>query len=189
MSVARIVTRYAKSLLDLAIERKSVERIREDFDTFGSVLKNREFYLMLKSPIIKSDKKKKIFQMIFADKVDELTMAFFNILMVKGRETFLPEIAKEFVAQYRVYKNISTVKITTPSALSDDMVEVIRKKLLDDGIVQGHLEMETHIDSSLVAGMVIEFSDKLYDASASRKLESFRNSFRDNLYISKIIAR
>lgn len=189
MSVGRIVTRYAKSLLDLAVERQNVERVKEDFDTFASAMKNRDFYLMLRSPVIKSDKKKKIFQLLFADKFDELTMAFLNILIAKGRETFLPEIAKEFTAQYREYKHISTVRITTPTPLTEAMVENIRKKLLADGIVTGQLEMEAHTDPTLVAGMVIEFADKLYDASASRKLEAFKNSFRDNLYISKIIAR
>ncbi|MBK6903062.1 MAG: hypothetical protein IPH04_09715 [Saprospirales bacterium] len=49
MSVGRIVTRYTKSLLDLAIEKNVVERIKEDFDSFNGVLKNRDFYLMIKS--------------------------------------------------------------------------------------------------------------------------------------------
>ena len=189
MSVARIVNRYAKSLLDLAVERQQVERVKEDFDIFSEAMKNREFYLMVKSPIIKSDKKKKIFQMLFADKFCDLTMAFLNILLVKGREVYLAEIAKELIVQYRKYKHISTVKVTTPEPIGEVMLEAIRKKLLADGIVDGELEMVSHTDPSLVAGMVLEFEDKLYDASASRKLEAFKSSFRDNLYISKIIAR
>lgn len=189
MSVGRIVTRYTKSLLDLAIEKNVVERIKEDFDSFNGVLKNRDFYLMIKSPIIKSDKKRAIFRQLFGGKYDEMTLSFFNILLTKDRETYLPEIAKEFNTQYRAYMNISTVRITTPAPLSEAMVETIRKKLLDDGIATGKLEMETRTDSSLVAGMIIEFDDKLYDASASRKLEGFKSSFKDNLYISKIISR
>jgi len=189
MSVARIANRYAKSLLGLAVERKQVERIKEDFDAFAETMKNRDFYLMLKSPIIKSDKKQKIFQALFGDKFDELTMAFLKILLVKNREMYLPEITKEFIVQYRAFKHISSVYITTPEPISDEVVESIRKKLLADGIVDGHLEMITKIDPSLVGGLILEFSDKIYDASASRKLEAFRKTFRDNLYISKIISR
>ncbi|MBK7408505.1 MAG: ATP synthase F1 subunit delta [Saprospirales bacterium] len=189
MSVARIASRYAKSLLDLAIERQEVERVREDLDTFASALKNREFYLMIKSPIVKADKKRKIFQLLFESKFDKLTMAFLNILLTKGREMYLPEVAKEFTAQYRAYKHISSVCITTAEPISEAVVETIRKKLLDQGILEGHLEMETKVDPSLVGGMVLEFGDKLYDASASRKLEAFKSTFRDNLYISKIISR
>lgn len=189
MSVARIASRYAKSLLDLAIERKQVERVKEDLDTFSEALKNRDFYLMLKSPVVKSDKKRKIFQLLFEDKFDKLTMAFLNILLAKNREMYLVEITKEYTVQYRDYKHISTVRITTPEPVSGDLVETIRKKLLADGIVDGQLEMETKADPSLVGGMIIEFGDRIYDASASRKLEAFKKSFRDNLYISKIISR
>lgn len=189
MSVARIASRYAKSLLDLAIERKQVERVKEDFDIFSETLKNRDFHLMLKSPIVKSEKKRKIFQLLFEEKFDKLTMAFLSILLAKGREMYLPEIAKEYIVQYRDYKHISTVRITTPEPISEALVETIRKKLLADGIVEGQLEMQTKVDPSLVGGMILEFGDRLYDASASRKLEAFKNSFRDNLYISKIISR
>jgi len=189
MSVGRIVSRYAKSLIDLAIERGKLERVKEDFDSFNLALKNRPFFLMLKSPIVGPDKKKKVFQSLFAGKFDELSMAFLNILVVKGRESFLPEISREFNSQYRAYKNISTVRITAPAPLSEDLVETIRKKLLTAGVVSGQLEMEVRVDPSLVGGLTLEFGDMLYDASASRKLESFRNSFKDNLYISKIISR
>ncbi|MBK6903063.1 MAG: hypothetical protein IPH04_09720 [Saprospirales bacterium] len=56
-------------------------------------------------------------------------------------------MAKEFNTQYRGYMNISTVRITTPTPLSEAMVETIRK-ILDDGIATGKLEMETRTDSS-----------------------------------------
>jgi F-type H+-transporting ATPase subunit delta len=189
MSVARIVSRYAKSVIDLAIERDQLERVKEDFDAFAEVLKNRDFYLMLKSPVVKPDKKKKIFELLFGGKFSEMTQAFFNILLVKNRENYLPEITREFIAQYRAYKHIFTINVRTAEPISDDMLELIRKKLLDEGLAEGHLEMVSHVDPSLVAGVVLEFNGSLYDASASRKLEAFRKSFRDNLYISKIISR
>ena len=189
MSIARIANRYAKSLLDLAVERQQVERIMEDFESFNEVMKNRDFYLMVKSPIVKADKKRKIFQLLFGEKFDELSMAFLNILLTKGRESYLPEIVKELRIQYRRYRHISTVKVTTPEPLSESTVEAIRQKLLADGILEGQVEMVTHVDPALVAGMVLEFEDKRYDASASRKLEAFKGTFRENLYISKIFAR
>jgi F-type H+-transporting ATPase subunit delta len=189
MSVARIVSRYAKSVLDLAIERNQLERVKEDFEAFAEALKNRDFYLMLKSPVVKSDKKKKIFELIFGEKFDKMTMAFLNILLVKNRENYLPEITREFIIQYRNFKHIFTINVRTAEPISEEMLENIRKKLIDEGIAEGHLEMVAHVDPSLVAGIVLEFNGTLYDASASRQLKAFRKNFRDNLYISKIISR
>ena len=57
MSVTRIASRYAKSLIDLAVENNKLDRIKEDMDTFRSALESRDLYLMLKSPIVSAEKK------------------------------------------------------------------------------------------------------------------------------------
>jgi F-type H+-transporting ATPase subunit delta len=69
MSVKRIATRYAKSLLDLSVEQNKTERILEDIHAFSKAAEVRDFYLMMKSPIIKPDKKQSIFEAIFFRKI------------------------------------------------------------------------------------------------------------------------
>ena len=188
MSAIRIANRYAKSLIDLAVEQGKLERILEDVQSFNEVSKNRDFYLLLKSPIIKSDKKGQVLKSLFDGKYDELTMAFLNILLKKGRESFLPEIAREFLLQYKAIKHISTVKLKTAKALGKDVVEAIRKKLLDSNVTDTHVEIETEVDPNLIGGFILEFDDKLYDASVKHKLDLLSKDFKDNLYISQIMA-
>jgi F-type H+-transporting ATPase subunit delta len=125
MSVHRIASRYAKSLLDLAVEQNKLEVITEDISSFQAALKNRDLYLLLKSPIVSVDKKKQIFKALFEDKYDELTLAFINILTTKGREQYMPEIASEYIHQYKHLKHISEVKLTTASAIDEKTLEVI----------------------------------------------------------------
>ncbi|RMG87337.1 MAG: ATP synthase F1 subunit delta [Bacteroidetes bacterium] len=189
MSAIRIAHRYAKSLIDLAQETGKLERVLEDVKVFNEAAKNRAFYLMLKSPIIKSDKKANIFKALFEGKFDEMTMAFLNILLKKGRESFLPEIAKEFLAQYKAIKHISTVKLKTAAPLSKEVLEKIKQKLLESSVTDQKVEIITETDPELIGGFVIEFDDKLYDASVRHKLDLLSKEFEDNLYISQIIAR
>jgi len=47
-------------------------------------------------------------------------MAFLEILLRKGRESILPEIAKEFLTQYKIIKHISNVKLITATELGKD---------------------------------------------------------------------
>jgi F-type H+-transporting ATPase subunit delta len=77
MSVIRIASRYAKSLIDLAVEQDKLERVLEDVKTFQKAVSNREFYLLLKSPIINATKKQQIFKALFGDKFDENDQRFF----------------------------------------------------------------------------------------------------------------
>lgn len=188
MSVQRIAARYAKSLIDLADEQGKMDKVLEDVQSFREVAKNRDFALLLKSPIVKGDTKQKIFNKLFQGKYDELTMAFLNILLKKGRESQLVEIANEFIFLYKKRKHISTVKLTTATQLSAEAVEIIRKKLLESNATDEKVELVTAVDPSLIGGFVVEFEDKLYDASAAHKLSLLKKEFKDNLYISQIIA-
>ena len=54
----RVAGRYAKSLIDLASERGNLQSVVGDMEHLNQAMKNRDLYLMLRSPIINSDKKK-----------------------------------------------------------------------------------------------------------------------------------
>ena len=52
----RLATRYAKSLIDLAIEKGQLEKIFADMQWLQAVCKgNRDFVNVLRSPVIKAD--------------------------------------------------------------------------------------------------------------------------------------
>lgn len=189
MSVQRIATRYAKSLVDLAIEQKKLDRVAEDIQLFKSLASNRDLYLLLKSPIIKADKKQQILETVFKGKLDPMMSAFLEILVRKGREGYLPEIADAFIQQYKRLNHISTVKVTTAAELGAETVAAILEKLKRSAATDENIEMVTVVDPALIGGFVIEFEDRLYDASVNNKLEELKREFRDNLYISQIIAR
>ncbi len=58
MSELRVATRYAKSLIDLAIERNELEQVKTDIDLFLAATKaSSELVAVLKNPIVPIDKK------------------------------------------------------------------------------------------------------------------------------------
>jgi len=171
MSVTRIASRYAKSLLDLAVEQGNLDTVLEDIKTFSGAAKNRDLYLLLKSPIVKGSKKMEIFKAIFEGKLDKLTMAFFDIILRKGREMYLPEIATEFMEQYKSLHKVSTVKLTTAQPISDASLDAIKSKLLGSDVTEESVQIETSVDESLIGGFVVQVGDKLVDASVAHKLK------------------
>lgn len=189
MSVQRIASRYAKSLVSLAAEQNKLDRVAEDIRLFQSLVSNRDLYLLLKSPIIKADKKQQILDAVFNSKLDPLMSAFLEILVRKGREAYLPEIANAFMEQYKRLKHISTVRLTTAAPLSEETIAAIRKKLESSDATDDVIELIAEADPGLIGGFVIEFDGRLYDTSVANKLEELKREFRDNLYISQIIAR
>src|SRR4030095_10225797 len=180
----RIASRYAKSLMDLAVEQGKLEVVFQDINLFAEATKNRDLSLLLKSPIVKSDKKEKVLDAIFSDKIDPLTNSFLHIIIRKGRESQLAEIAQEFINQYREIKGISIVNVVSAEPISDDTLSSIRKKLVDSKMTRGNIEFKTTVDKNLIGGFVISFEDKLYDASVKHQLDELRKQFSSKEYQS-----
>ena len=186
MSNPRLAGRYAKSLIDLAIEQHQLEQVYTDIKFLQSLCKqNSDFVTMFKSPIIKSDKKGKIIEAIVANNVSALTNAFLKLLVNKTREYNLPEMIEAFIGQYNKLNNIHQVTITTAvpisSALQQSIVEKIRTTTSFEKI-----ELETEVKDELIGGFTLEMGDVFVDASILRDLNDVKKQFKNNEYIHSI---
>ena len=178
MSVTRIATRYAASLIDLAVEQGKLENVLSDVRSLIGAMESRDLLLLVKSPIIHAAKKVSVFEALFNGKFEATTMAFLKLVIRKGREAYLPEIAASFVDQYRQLKNIVAVKVTSAVALTDAKIEAIRQKIAATPGFQGSIEIETVVDPSIIGGLIIEMGDRQYDASVVHQLDKMKKSFQ-----------
>ncbi|MFZ1703925.1 MAG: ATP synthase F1 subunit delta [Saprospiraceae bacterium] len=186
MSITRISSRYAKSLLDLAIERNEMDTVYQDMLLLKEMFSNRDLYLLLKSPIVNATKKHSIFKTLFADKLSKTTNAFLDIVVTKGREQYLPEIVNEGIAQYKEIKKISTVYLTTAEVLTAKQLEEIKAKLLATNVTLDSIEFITKVDPNIIGGYIVQIGDNLYDSSVKYSLAQLRKEFLDNKYIKAI---
>lgn len=186
MQNPRLASRYAKSLIDLAVEQHALEATLQDVQLVDATIRaSREFASLLRSPIIKADKKQAIFDAVLGGKLGSLTRSFVKLLTDKGREGNLAEITASFISQYREMKNISTVKLITAAPVGEQVKEDIRQKVA--AAMPGKtVEMSTEVRQELIGGFVLEMGDRLVDASIRRDLADIRKQFLQNLYIQNI---
>jgi F-type H+-transporting ATPase subunit delta len=186
MSNIRIATRYAKSLLDLAKERNELDEAFADMQWLQSVCKsNSDFVSMLRSPIIKSDAKGKIVASVAQDNIGQLTRSFMQLLIAKGREGILPEISTEFIRQYKAYKKIYSVKVTTAVPISDELRDGIVRYIKSNTKLE-NLELETVVKEDILGGIILQVEDKIVDASVSYDFKQIAKLFENNDFIYKI---
>ena len=171
--------------MELAMEQGKLTQVSADIISLNNATSNRDLYLMLKSPIIHPDKKIEILTAIFKNNFDSLTMAYLSLLVNKGREGYIPEIAAEFATQYKSFQKITSVKVITATEISDAVLADLKKKLLESGVTSENLEIETKIDPEIIGGFVLEFDNKRYNASVTHKLEELKKAFSKNLYIKE----
>ena len=182
----RLASRYAKSLLDLAIETGKVDEVYNDMLLLQQICTgNRDFVNLLRSPIVKADAKRKILEAVLAGKISALTSSFNALLVSKGRESNLPEIITAFISQYKEHKNIHTVKLTTAVPVSDAVRKAIVEQVKKASGFE-KIELDENVDESLVGGFVLQIGDKLVDASISYDLRNIARQFENNDFIYKI---
>lgn len=186
MTNPRLATRYAKSIIDLAIEQKQLDAVYADMKFLLRICKsNPDFLAVLLSPIIKPSSKGKIIESITKERVSELTSAFIKLLVTKTRETNLPEIAAAFVDQYNVINNIHKVKITTAVPMGEALQNAILSKV-KEGNPNGSIDLETVVNQALIGGFILETAGKLLDASILRDLKDVKKQFLNNDYLHKL---
>ncbi len=182
MKEFRVASRYAKSLLGLAVEQNTLEEAFADMKLVADTCaESREFRLLLLSPIVKSDKKQKIIDIVFANQLGAISKNFIEIIVRKKREYMLGEIANEFVGQYKTHKHIVTAKVTTAIELDSDL----KKRILELVAKQetGDIELEETVDSDIIGGFIVRVGDKQIDASVAGKFSELKQEFNKNEYV------
>ena len=171
--------RYAKSLISSAIEKGSVDAVYADMNLVGGTLaENSELQAVLNNPIIKSEKKQEILSKIFTGKVNELTSNFVNLVSTNNRVDILGEIAYSYVLEYKSYKKISLVEVTSAVKLTDGQ----KAKILAIAAKQGAMNAEVveSVDPSLLGGFILKIGDKQLDSSILNQFNTLKQELIKN---------
>ncbi|MBK7690930.1 MAG: ATP synthase F1 subunit delta [Bacteroidetes bacterium] len=182
----RLAARYAKSLMDIALEHNKLDAIYKDMLGMQSLFsQSQDFVNLMKSPIVKADTKFSIVQAFTSGKVDAVTEGFIRLIIHKGREFFLEEIVGAFITQYKVHNKINEVKLTTAVALD----EAIKTNLINKISAQFQgmtIDLNTEINEKLLGGFILEANSNVFDASILRDLNDIKKQFLKNEYIPDI---
>jgi|SRR5690554_445547 len=172
---SQVAKRYAKSLLDFALDRNELEAVAADMELIATTCdRNKDLQVMLKSPIIKPEKKLAVIQKIFSGEIGTVSLNFLTVIAGKKRETILPEIARAFGTVYREHLGIISADIISAIPLTDNE----RKKAIE--VIKGlgkKVELNEKIDQNIIGGFIIRVGDKQYDASVANRIHAIKRDF------------
>ncbi|MDB5020241.1 MAG: atpH [Pedobacter sp.] len=177
MSEIKAASRYAKSLIDLAVEMNSLEDMRNDMVLIEQVIrKNSELEAVLGNPIIPLNKKAGILTNLFGSQVHKVTKTFMELVVSKGRSAILFETSKQFVVQYNKLKGIVTADVISAIELTEaNRAEIVSLVKAQVGAKQ--VILREKVDPKLIGGFVLTVGDKQFDASISNSLNKLRKEF------------
>ncbi|MBW6491656.1 MAG: ATP synthase F1 subunit delta [Lentimicrobium sp.] len=185
MNNPRVNIRYAQAVFGLAIERNEVESARKDMNLIEAVIsENPGLMVMMKSPVINSDKKIAVIHKLFTGKIDKLAMGFVEIIIRKRREANLYHIVQKFEDLYLEYKNIRKAQVTSAVPLSESIRKTL-KRLLEDQ-TKGTILLVEEVNPEIIGGLIVKVENQLFNDSIRHHLQALSKEFNINTYIREI---
>lgn len=179
MSEIQVASRYAKSIIDLAVEQNVLDQVKKDIELFlGTCRANPALQAILKNPIISLEKKANILDGLFSDKLNKMILSFFHIVIRKGRSEILYATGKEFINQYNIIKNVVKATVTSASPLSKENIAQIEEVVKQAS--KGEVILTAQVDPGLIGGFILKVGDKQFDTSLSSKLNKIKKEFEQN---------
>lgn len=179
MSNLIIATRYAKSLLQLASEKGAEKAIYDDMILIeNTCVESRELELLLKSPIVKAQKKIAILDAVFKDQIHKISQNFIDIIARNKREALLYDIAIAFQNQYKIKNDILTATVTTAVGLDANTKSAVLQLIKNSA--KSEVELIERTDADIIGGLILRIGDKQYDGSLQRRLSDLKQEFGEN---------
>ncbi len=172
----KVTNRYATALLELSVQENSLDSVSQDLECVKKTIDDsRELTLLIKSPILKSEKKKDILTKLFTEKVSQLTMKFLNLVIDRNRTPLIPDIISHFFELRDKHLGIINVSVRSAAKFDKNQSNNLTKQL--ENYTNKKVRINFSLDSSLKGGFVVQLGDTVLDASLRHQLDVLKNKF------------
>lgn len=174
MSQRTSATRYAKALLDVAINESDPKKIEQDLASVAEAMaQSADLRRALTSPGIPQEVRVNIARAV-TDRIGvELPLQkILKMLADRGRLDLVPLMAEVYRERLLAHDNIVRATVTSATPLTPEKVDALAASL--GGLTGKIVQVETTTDPSLVGGVVARIGSTVYDGSIRTQLQRMR---------------
>jgi F-type H+-transporting ATPase subunit delta len=166
---------YAKTFLDYATSKGSLDALREEFTAVLDVFaKTQGLERALNMAALPEEKRVQILAPL-ADRASASLKRLLRLLELKGRLAFLPAIAEVFLRMEEAGRKVRRARVVSATPLDAGQLESLSMGLTARNPGHTYL-LHNEIDASLIAGFRVEEDGLVTDTSLRHKLDDARRS-------------
>jgi F-type H+-transporting ATPase subunit delta len=163
--------RYTEAVFSIAREKGSFDAWQRDLDALGTLMSDASASVAMTSPNVSQEQKRSVLaQVLRGGQPEALNLA--EILLDRGRLAIAPEMAELFREQTLAELGIVVADVTTAAPIDKAAEAAITTQL--SKIVGKQVQVRTHVDESIIGGVVARVGDQLIDGSVSNQLRRLR---------------
>lgn len=170
-----IARSYAHALLNLIEESAKGEESLAELDEFVAEIWHRQpdFATLLGGGFLHQDRRDQLIGEMLEGRADDLLIRFLRVVNRRDRLSLLPQIVGEARKLWDRRHQVVEVSVRSAVELDDAQREAILKRLKSLRPDQT-ARLTTHVDPSILGGLVIQVGDQMFDDSVRIKLHKVR---------------
>ncbi len=159
--------RYAEAAHLIARENGTEEAWSDGLRAMSALYSDPEAAVfLLNSRVPPKEKQSLVRKALEGVQKEVLSLAL--ILLRRGRTSLGPGIAEAYQELLDEARGVSHATVTTAVPLSDEELEVVKKKLVE--IAGGEVVVKTEVAEEILGGVVVRIGDRLIDGSTKNRL-------------------
>jgi F-type H+-transporting ATPase subunit delta len=174
--------RYARALIDVALkETTDLDQIDRDLAAFSDLFtQHPTLAKVLLNPAVPVPRKheavKELTKLI---KPLPIVAKLVTLLAGRDRLVLIPDLLTSFRERVLDHRHVVRAEVTTTTALAAERAKSIEQSLAK--VTGRTVTVRTHIDPSIVGGVVVRIGSTVYDASVTRQLERMKAQLAENV--------
>ena len=175
MSDTAIANRYARALVDLAVETNTSEALSANLTELASFFKEdgAELFSFLRNPVFDAEERRAVLDdLVPRLGLHEFAVNLLRVLSDRDRMSLFPAIESLFTEAMDEKAGRVRVHVRTVDPLTPQLEAEIRTAFEQSTGKQ--VILQASIDPSLIGGLVARIGGKVFDASIKTRLEGLR---------------
>jgi F-type H+-transporting ATPase subunit delta len=169
-----IAKRYAKALVQLAEEKKTVDQTRADLAAFvGAVDTLPAMQKLFASPVLTPDNKIAVIRELAGKlSLQQSTQRFVEHLAETGRIRYVKDVYEAFQEILAERTNRAMARLSTAAPIGPADLADIKKKL--ETLTGKQVDIDSSIDATLIGGAKAQIGSTIYDGTIKNQLNKMR---------------
>ena len=165
--------RYAEALFQVGEETSSTTKLYEELSAVVDILKsNKDFYSVLKSPIVSKGEKKDMIEKVFSGQVSAHLNNFLKIIIDKDRVSAVEAVEKSYKVLLNEKNNIIEGIAITAVAMSQEEIKQLEAKLSSK--YNKNVTLENKVDKSILGGALVRLGNEEIDGTVKTRLAKMK---------------
>jgi F-type H+-transporting ATPase subunit delta len=179
MTMRASAARYARALLDVAVQESIADRAGEDLTAFADLVQRHpELQRVLTSPAVPAPRKRALVQGL----LERLSLStpvgkLLTMLADRDRLVLLPDLVAVYRERLMERHRIIEAEVTTAAPLGQEEAAGLQQRLAH--ATGRQVTMSTKVDPSIIGGLVARLGTVVYDGSVATQLQAIRQRLTD----------